>query len=171
MADWFPKILAQQRATTRTFLFSVESAPKNNHFHRCNDDPSDRGIVTRLLAKERENLLLVQRARAGAMPATFASFQDHAVYKGRQVFFYKRAQIFVADVWGAFGGKGCVVRVTMVGGTRVSLPDPFLLILILILIRFQVSPTIGWPWCVQLGICSVILPELGSMVLNQAKRS
>jgi hypothetical protein len=28
------------------------------------------------------------------------------VYKGRQVFLYKRAQIFVADLWGAFGGQG-----------------------------------------------------------------
>ncbi len=26
--------------------------------------------------------------------------------RGRQVFLYKRAQIFVADVWGAFGGAG-----------------------------------------------------------------
>lgn len=28
----------------------------------------------------------------------FVSFQDHCIYKGRQVFFYKRAQILVADV-------------------------------------------------------------------------
>jgi len=28
------------------------------------------------------------------------------VYKGHQVFIYKRAQIFVADLWGAFKGKG-----------------------------------------------------------------
>lgn len=26
--------------------------------------------------------------------------------RGHQVCFYKRAQIFVADVWGAFGGQG-----------------------------------------------------------------
>lgn len=35
-----------------------------------------------------------------------AGFRDHAVYKGHQVFIYKRAQIFVADLWGAFKGKG-----------------------------------------------------------------
>lgn len=35
-----------------------------------------------------------------------AGFQDHGIYKGRQVAFYKRAQIFVADVWGAYGGQG-----------------------------------------------------------------
>lgn len=28
------------------------------------------------------------------------------MYKGRQVFLYKRAQIFVADLWGAFNGQG-----------------------------------------------------------------
>lgn len=33
-------------------------------------------------------------------------FRDNAVYRGRQVFLYKRAQIFVADVYGAFGGRG-----------------------------------------------------------------
>ncbi|EPS61718.1 hypothetical protein M569_13076 [Genlisea aurea] len=35
----------------------------------------------------------------------FPGFRDHAVYKGRQVFFYKRAQIFAADLWGAFKGR------------------------------------------------------------------
>lgn len=33
-------------------------------------------------------------------------FRDHTVYKGRQVFLYKRAQIFAADLWGAFKGQG-----------------------------------------------------------------
>jgi len=36
----------------------------------------------------------------------FPGFRDAAVYKGRQVHFYKRAQIFVGDVWGAFQGEG-----------------------------------------------------------------
>ncbi|KAH9663915.1 Queuosine salvage protein [Citrus sinensis] len=36
----------------------------------------------------------------------FAGFRDHSVYKGHQVFLYKRAQIFVADLWGAFKGQG-----------------------------------------------------------------
>lgn len=34
-----------------------------------------------------------------------AGFRDHTVYKGRQVFFYKRAQIFAADLYGAFKGQ------------------------------------------------------------------
>eukprot|EP00820_Chromera_velia_P022270 Cvel_30806.t1-p1 / transcript=Cvel_30806.t1 / gene=Cvel_30806 / organism=Chromera_velia_CCMP2878 / gene_product=UPF0553 protein, putative / transcript_product=UPF0553 protein, putative / location=Cvel_scaffold4460:3252-7233(+) / protein_length=288 / sequence_SO=supercontig / SO=protein_coding / is_pseudo=false len=34
--------------------------------------------------------------------ATFPGFRDSSVYRGRQVFFYKRAQIAVADLWGAF---------------------------------------------------------------------
>jgi hypothetical protein len=33
-------------------------------------------------------------------------FQDHLEYKGRQVCFYKRAQILAGDIWGAFKGKG-----------------------------------------------------------------
>ncbi|KAF3441517.1 hypothetical protein FNV43_RR15431 [Rhamnella rubrinervis] len=36
----------------------------------------------------------------------FPGFRDHSVYKGHQVFLYKRAQIFAADLWGAFQGQG-----------------------------------------------------------------
>ena len=36
----------------------------------------------------------------------FPGFHDATIYRGRQVFFYKRAQIFVGDIWGAFGGVG-----------------------------------------------------------------
>eukprot|EP00249_Psilotum_nudum_P003992 c17513_g1_i2 orf=190-1242(+) len=35
-----------------------------------------------------------------------AGFRDHSVYKGHQIFLYKRAQIFVGDLWGAFKGQG-----------------------------------------------------------------
>ncbi|XP_078436935.1 uncharacterized protein LOC144707605 [Wolffia australiana] len=36
----------------------------------------------------------------------FPGFRDHSLYKGRQIFLYKRAQIFAADLWGAFNGQG-----------------------------------------------------------------
>ena len=36
----------------------------------------------------------------------FPSFRDEARFEGRKVRFYKRAQIFVADLWAAFDGKG-----------------------------------------------------------------
>ncbi|CAN0921938.1 Queuosine salvage protein, partial [Linum grandiflorum] len=36
----------------------------------------------------------------------YTGFRDHSVYKGHQVFFYKRAQIFAADLYGAFKGQG-----------------------------------------------------------------
>ncbi|KAF8404902.1 hypothetical protein HHK36_009797 [Tetracentron sinense] len=36
----------------------------------------------------------------------FPGFRDHSIYKGHQVFLYKRAQIFAADLWGAFKGQG-----------------------------------------------------------------
>ena len=38
--------------------------------------------------------------------ASFPSFQDEAQYRRQKVFFWKRAQLFVADVSGAFGGQG-----------------------------------------------------------------
>lgn len=34
----------------------------------------------------------------------FSSFRDEALYRGERVCFYKRAQIFCADLYGAFGG-------------------------------------------------------------------
>ncbi|KAF2076900.1 hypothetical protein CYY_001803 [Polysphondylium violaceum] len=36
----------------------------------------------------------------------FWGFRDSSVYQGRQIFFYKRAQIFVGDIWGAYQGRG-----------------------------------------------------------------
>ena len=38
--------------------------------------------------------------------AWFPGFRDHSVYQGAQAVFYKRAQIFVGDVWGAFEHTG-----------------------------------------------------------------
>jgi hypothetical protein len=37
--------------------------------------------------------------------AAFPSFRDTAEYDGQQVYFYKRAQILAADLYGAFGGR------------------------------------------------------------------
>lgn len=37
--------------------------------------------------------------------STFLMFQDHCIYKGRQVYFYKRAQILVGDLFGMFKSK------------------------------------------------------------------
>jgi len=36
----------------------------------------------------------------------FPSFNDVARYEGSEVYFYKRAQLLVSDLWGAYGGKG-----------------------------------------------------------------
>lgn len=56
--------------------------------------------------------------------AHFPGFRDHAIYRGRQIFFYKRAQIFAGDVWGAYGGEGIgafddIANVTMFADYRV----------------------------------------------------
>jgi len=37
----------------------------------------------------------------------FPSFRDEALYRTGVVYFWKRAQIFVSDIFTAFGGKGC----------------------------------------------------------------
>ena len=55
---------------------------------------------------------LVQASKGSAVDLALrvgkelASFRDIALYKGRQVYFYKRAQILVADIYGAFKGRG-----------------------------------------------------------------
>lgn len=49
--------------------------------------------------------------------SNFPGFRDEAVYRGRQIFLYKRAQIFVADVWAAYGQ-----RVALTDGP-VAFPD------------------------------------------------
>jgi hypothetical protein len=36
---------------------------------------------------------------------TFPGFRDHCIFNGRQTFFYKRAQIFCADIYGSFKGN------------------------------------------------------------------
>ena len=57
-------------------------------------------------------LAMVESARGSAsalvelITAAFPAFRDAAVYRGRQVSFLKRAQIFVGDLHGAFGGQG-----------------------------------------------------------------
>lgn len=39
------------------------------------------------------------------LTSSFPGFRDEAVYGGRQIFLYKRAQICVADIWAAYGRK------------------------------------------------------------------
>jgi hypothetical protein len=38
--------------------------------------------------------------------SSFSSFRDEALYKGKKIYFWKRAQIFAYDLHLAFGGKG-----------------------------------------------------------------
>ena len=44
---------------------------------------------------------------AGQVVASFPSFRDEAVYDGRIVRFWKRAQLLVSDLHNAFGGESC----------------------------------------------------------------
>ena len=36
----------------------------------------------------------------------FPMYNDAALYNGQEIYFYKRAQLLVSDLWGAFGGEG-----------------------------------------------------------------
>lgn len=73
---------------------------------------------------------LVHAARQSAvelvslLAGNFPGFRDHAIYRGQQVFFYKRAQIFAADIYGAFDGRGLgkfkdIAELTMFADYRV----------------------------------------------------
>jgi len=59
------------------------------------------GQAHRLAEGAGESALRLVQLVAEKLP----SFQDISEYLGRKVFFYKRAQIFVADLYGAFDGK------------------------------------------------------------------
>jgi hypothetical protein len=54
---------------------------------------------------------LLEASRGSAVRAvhhvvdTFPSFRDEATYGGRKIFFWKRAQIFLSDVYHAFSGR------------------------------------------------------------------
>lgn len=41
------------------------------------------------------------------LTANFPNFQDHSIYKGHQIHFYKRSQILIGDIYAKFEGKGC----------------------------------------------------------------
>lgn len=41
----------------------------------------------------------------------FLKFQDHSIYQGEQIFFYKRAQILVGDLFGAFDQRAGAIRI------------------------------------------------------------
>lgn len=39
------------------------------------------------------------------LTTNFPNFQDHSIYQGHQIHFYKRAQILIGDIFGKFNGK------------------------------------------------------------------
>lgn len=91
------------------------------------------GLQTHFDGKASE---LIKKANGSAaklvelLTAYFPGFRDHSIYKGKQVFLYKRVQIFVGDVWGAYEGKGLgnfadIAELTMFPDYRMF---PFLII-------------------------------------------
>ena len=59
------------------------------------------GAARRLVEAAENSALKLVRLLVRNLP----SFKDVADYHGRKICFYKRAQIFVADLYGSFGGK------------------------------------------------------------------
>ena len=59
------------------------------------------GDVLNLCRRAQGSAVALVRLLAAALPG----FRDEAVYDGSQVFFYKRAQIAVADLWAAHGRR------------------------------------------------------------------
>jgi len=60
------------------------------------------GLASNLAAAAGGSAIKLVRSLA----ADFSSFRDQSAYHGEDVFFYKRAQLFVADLHGALAGKG-----------------------------------------------------------------
>ena len=59
------------------------------------------GEAVRLVEAAGNSAANLARLLAGEM----TSYRDTAHYRGRKIFFYKRAQILAADLYGAFGGR------------------------------------------------------------------
>jgi len=59
------------------------------------------GEACRLVETAENSALILVRLLVENLP----SFKDVAEYYGKKIYFYKRAQIFAADLYGAFGGK------------------------------------------------------------------
>lgn len=39
------------------------------------------------------------------LTSNFPNFQDHSIYQGHQIHFYKRPQILIGDIYAKFEGK------------------------------------------------------------------
>jgi len=61
-----------------------------------------KGDVVHLLEEAKGSAVKVVRL----IVSSFPSFRDEAQYKGERICFWKRAQLFVSDVYSAFEGKG-----------------------------------------------------------------
>lgn len=109
---WDAKYLAQMHPGDVTHIF--RGAKVSNMPPMLFDRLNNLREVGRVLdAKYRGQFMHAIRVAGGSaarlvalVGADFASFNDVATYNGRPVRFYKRAQLLVSDLWGAYGGKG-----------------------------------------------------------------
>lgn len=63
-----------------------------------------------------------------ALSSPLVLSRDECIWHGRRLCFYKRAQIFVADIWGLFSGQGLgaldVSAALGTGTVAAALPRP-----------------------------------------------
>lgn len=78
------------------------------------------GVVLGLLFDGKTSNLIAQARNSAVelvrlITAAFTGFRDEAVYRGRHVKLYKRVQIFVGDVWAAYGRQTCTKEAAAAG--------------------------------------------------------
>lgn len=108
---WDAKYLSTMSSADLAHIFrSKEGSPPIPLFEQRLENAREVGRVL-LERYEGQFARLIEQA-AGSAPRlaallaeNFSSFNDVAIYRGKEVRFYKRAQICVADLYGTFGGK------------------------------------------------------------------
>jgi len=104
---------------TPQYLSSISDTEVKDEFFGGIDFPllSERGRALREIGKKTIDLFdgqfsnIIKKADGDAstllelIASTFLMFQDHCIYNGKQVYFYKRAQILVGDLFGIFSSK------------------------------------------------------------------
>jgi Potential Queuosine, Q, salvage protein family len=108
---WDAKYLSKMRSKDLAHIFrGIEGSPPIPLFGQRLENAREVGRV--LLERYEGQFARVIEQAGGSAPKlaallaeNFSSFNDVATYRGKEVRFYKRAQICVADLYGTFGGK------------------------------------------------------------------
>ncbi|CAM9200500.1 unnamed protein product [Discosporangium mesarthrocarpum] len=109
LAGWFSGFDVPQ-AAERVGKLRELGAVLANHFE---------GKAVELVARAQGSAARLVRLLVSLLPG----FRDEAVYRGKQCFFYKRAQILAGDLWAAFKGQGLGGDLDCVGKSSCAFHD------------------------------------------------